>query len=748
MNILKSWLKDFIEFDLSDDKLSDLLTFSGTLVEEIYKGVDEKVIVGQIKKISPHPNADRLQVAIVDNGQEELQIVCGATNIAEGQKVPLAQIGTKFGDFEIKQAQIRSVDSFGMLCSQKELGIGEDHEGIYILPEDWEVGKSLADYLDTDTIFELEITPNRGDCLSHLGIARELSAILRKPLLFKNEEYTINLKTDELSVDILDSEKCYSYFGAKIRGVKVGPSPEWLSKRLLSIGVNPINNVVDVTNYVMMALGQPMHAFDASAVIDNKIVVRSANQGESILTLDNQNVQLLPEMLVIADSEKPLAIAGVIGGLDSGVVEQTSDIILESAVFDRKNIRKTSKDLKITTEASYRFERAVDQQTTEVALGFAIKMIIKIAGGELVGKFGQHAFEIQNDYVKIEYQKINDLLGHNFSEEEVNTYLQSLGFELKDVMAQAPSYRFDISIWQDLAEEVARLFDINNLPKTEVPKSKLQTRADYFYKEAIKDLLVEEGFCEVSNYPFISEKDVSQVHLDSNDLLEVTNPIQEENKYMRNSLKPGLLRNIAKNPTFDNILIFEIANVFDKENEYSVLALAVSGKSAKESLATTLDKIEKISSIKIELETVGEQERAIYKIKKPNTFYAQIHTADLIAALRKSDFNPTLKITDHQIKYRKVSKFPPIARDLAFILSKDVDNQEFVQTIYAQSDSIILVELFDEFVSDKLGENKKSLAFHIWLQDVNKTLETKDSDEIIKKITKSLDEKFSAQLRS
>lgn len=751
MKISKNWLKDYIEFDYSDSELSDILTFSGTLVESFNSGLDPRVLVVKISAIVPHPNADRLRLATVQIGEKEITVVCGAPNIEVGQKVPLAQIGTKLGEVEIKEVEIRGVKSLGMLCSEKELGLGEDHTGIKILPDNYEIGKPLSEYLGQDTIFDLEITQNRGDCLSHIGVSRELSASTSIPMK-NNENIKFKcLNQDKFKVEIKNPENCYRYFAAKISGVTIKPSPDWLQKRLLSMDTKPISNIVDITNYILYGLGQPLHAFDANKIVGNSIIVRNAIEGEFITTLEGTERKLDSDMLMISDSEKSVAIGGVMGGLNSEIDSDTCDIILESAEFDRVNIRRTSKNLKLVTEASYRFERGVNPIGVEFALDQAISMITKIAGGKLEFKVQTIAKDYKNLIIEIEYKKINDLIGINIDNKTIDEILIKLGFEVKNGIAIPPSWRHDITLWQDLAEEVSRIYGFNKIEHQSVPKTEKPARSSYFVKERIKDILVDSGFCETYTYSFLSDEDLKVLGLHSEDLIEVANPIQSENKYLRKSLKPGLLRAVAKNPTFDSILLFEIGNVFTKENESSHLAFVASGKNAKKNIENALNNLSmglNIDLVDFKLEELNRDDLTRFKIKKPVSYLVEINLSSLLRKINISEDKLALKIYDKAIHYRPISKYPSVPRDLAFIVDKTIKSEQIIDEIYSQSELINRVELFDEFESDKLGTGKKNLAFHLDLQHLDKTLKDAEADQIINKVISTIENKFSAKLRN
>jgi len=751
MKILRSWLKEYVDIEQSDQELDDLLTFSGTLVEQVIGGIDPKVIVAKILEINPHPNADRLRLARVTDGEREIEVVCGAPNIEVGQIVPLAMVGAVLGTMQIKEAEIRSVKSHGMLCSQKELGLGDDHEGIYILDETYKIGDSLNQYIKQDSVFELEITPNRGDCLSHLGIAREIAALTNKRIKFLPQEFDSLAKDPgKLKIEIQNQDSCFKYCGVVIRGVKIASSPEWLKNKLIALDHNPINNVVDITNFVMEDMGQPLHAFDKNKVTGDTIIIRSASEAEKITTIDDVERTLDKEMSVIADSRGAIALAGVMGGANSAIDNNTTDIILESAVFERKSVRRTAKVLNLTTDASYRFERGIDAEITKVAMLKAAKMISEIAGGEIIETTVDTAREEKNDWIKVEHEKINELLGTSIEKNRINQYLSDLGFEVKDEMCLPPTWRHDVSIWQDLAEEVSRLFGFANIPMNQMENARSPKSSDFYFKENIKDILVGEGFTEVFTYPFLSDADIGSIGLSPDALLEVANPVQSENKYMRSSLVPGLMRAIAKNPTFDPILIFEFGNVFTSDAELTNFSVASSGRSAKtviENCVKTLSDKTGLNAGDFEIKEYSRDDLQKYKIKKANVYVFEIDSKLIIKAMRTKDNTSDFKTNYKPITYREISKYPPVNRDLAFIVDANISLDQLADEIYKTSKNVVLVEPFDEFTDDRFGGNKKSVALHIWLQDLTKTLSDTEAEKEISKIISNLSNKFEAKLR-
>ncbi len=751
MKILRSWLKEYVDTDRSDQELDDLLTFSGTLVEQVTGGIDPKVIVAKILEINPHPNADRLRLVKVTDGENEIAVVCGAPNIEVGQIVPLAKVGATLGSMKIKEAEIRLEKSYGMLCSQKELGLGDDHEGIYILDDTYKIGDSLNQYIKPDSVFELEITPNRGDCLSHLGVAREVAALTNQKIKFHPQEFESLAKDPgKLKIEIQDPDSCFKYCGAAIKGVKIAPSPNWLKNKLLALGHNPINNVVDITNFIMEDMGQPLHAFDKNKVTGDTIIIRSAIDGEKITTIDEIERSLDKEMLVIADSRGPIALAGVMGGTNSAIDNDTTDIILESAVFERKSVRRTAKVLNLTTDASYRFERGIDAEITKIAMLKAAKMICEIAGGEVEETIVDTAREENNDWIKVEHEKINKLLGTEIENNKVDEYLSVLGFEIKDEMCLPPTWRHDVSIWQDLAEEVSRLFGFANIPMVQMEKAQAPKSSDFYFKECVKDILVAEGFTEVFTYPFLSDADINSIGLSPDALVEVANPVQSENKYMRSSLVPGLMRAIAKNPTFDPILIFEFGNVFTSDTELVNFSVASSGRGAKdiiENCVKTLSENNRLNVGEFEIKEYSRDDLQKYKIKKANVYVFEINSRVIIEAMRERGNTTDFKTNDKPTTYREISKFPPVNRDLAFIVDTNISLDQLEDEIYQISKNVVLVEPFDEFTDDRFGENKKSVALHVWLQDLDKTLSDSEAEKEISKIIITFTQKFEAKLR-
>lgn len=752
MIILRSWLQDYIEIPWSGEELVLRLTNVGSLVDSYYQTLDPNIVIAKILEVNTHPNADKLSLAKVTDGIETYDVVCGAPNIATGQIVPLAKIGAKIGDHMITAATIRGQVSHGMLCSELELGLGENHEGILILDENAELGQPLSSIYGTDLIMDLEITPNRGDCLSHLGIAREVASLLGKtiskeplslPMIHENANDSLKVSTKDLNL-------CPRYLVRLIKNVKIAPSPEWLQRRLALCGLKPINNVVDITNYIMLDLGQPLHAFDASKVGGGEIIVRLAKNGEQITTLDNTVRTLSNSTIVIADSQDPLAIAGVMGGLNSQITETTTDIILEAAEFNRVSIRKTSKTLGLQSDASYRFERGIDPALVEYALNKAAKMIHELASGDVFSGIAKFESAIPTTTIALQDAKINELLGTDLSKDQLKHILKSRGFKSDGDSVIVPSWRQDITIWQDLAEEIACVVGLHNIKLVPVPKTASPAKSSYYYKEHLKDLLVKSGFSEVYNYSFMSEQDIVTAKISSKDLLEVANPVSPENKFMRNSLVPGMLTAVSKNPTFDPILLFEIGQVFTRDSENTKLCIATAGSGSEKMISKAIGEISAVMKLSGEERTprsLSRDELNQYKIKKPMVYLVEIDISEIKKKMKVEESKLKLKLSHKEIIYRPVSKYPSVTRDLAFIVDKDVDPEAIEKLMYGISSLVNNIELFDEFASDKFGTGKKNVAYHVFLQAPDRTLKDDEANAAISEIVGAVAKQYKAKLR-
>ncbi|HXG36653.1 MAG TPA: phenylalanine--tRNA ligase subunit beta, partial [Dehalococcoidia bacterium] len=606
MRIPLSWLSDYVDLTLPVDELAERLTIAGMEVAEISRASGDWVGVrtGQVVDLQRHPNADRLMLATVDLGDQRQTVVCGAPNVAVGQKIAFASEGTVLIDprsgkpSPLKSAVIRGVRSSGMICSEKELGISQSHEGIMVLPPETPVGHALSSVLG-ETVFDFDLRTNRPDAFSVLGIAREVSAIVRQPVREPEVEYTAEAEAIEgrVKVSIADPELCPRYCAALVRDVKIGPSPDWMQKRLTAAGLRPINNIVDITNYVMLEMGQPLHAFDLAKLRENTIVVRTASPGESITLLDGSKIDLAPDMLVIADASVPVAVAGVMGGADSEVDASTSIVLLESANFRGPSIRRTSQVLKVRTEASNRFEKGLSRHLPLLAARRAVKLMVELCGANaakgIIDVFPGNEKEVR---ITVDRERLERVLGMKLEPGQVRQALMSLGFGCRwappnRFVVRVPYWRTDVHIPDDVAEELARAIGYDRIPmnrlRGELPASEPRPARDL--KERLRDTLAAAGMQEVITYPLTNSETLSRVispqYMASNPPLRLHNPMSRELDCLRTTLRAGLLQSLARNLRVRPglLALFEIASVFlprrdDLPLEKEQLCAVISGQ--------------------------------------------------------------------------------------------------------------------------------------------------------------------------
>ncbi|MCL2766726.1 MAG: phenylalanine--tRNA ligase subunit beta, partial [Peptococcaceae bacterium] len=608
MYISYNWLKDYVDIDIPPQELADRLTMIGVAVENVTalgQGV-HGVVVGRIESIDPHPGADKLVVTVVDTGSEKLQIVTAATNVSAGDVIPVALEGAVVASgLKIKRAKLRGVESRGMMCSGQELGIdpntmpAEQAHGIMLLPQDTPLGMDAKEAVGVnDFILELDLTPNRGDCLSVIGVAREVAALTGQPLKLPKPEFpeTGEDITGHAKVDIADPELCRRYIARLLRNIRIFPSPSWMQARLRAAGMRPINNIVDVTNYVMLEMGQPLHAFDYDKLAEHHIIVRQAKPGEEMLSLDGTQRKLTPDMLLITDPSGPVCIAGVMGGLDSEITENTTTMLLESAYFHPVSIRRTSKALGLRSEASLRFEKGIDQVGCLAAINRAVQLICDMNAGEAVkGVIDNNIAPAPERTVILRPERVNYVLGIDISKEKVSGILEKLQFAVKDsgdVLSVAiPSYRGDVSIEEDLIEEIARMYGYDIVPSTlptGLSACGAKTREQVF-RTVVADTLAASGINEAITYSFTNPGVFDRMNLEQDNVLRQTiniqNPLSEDHSVMRTMLLPGLLESLAKNFNRRNqdAALFEIGTVFlpesvgDNHQERQILAGAVMG---------------------------------------------------------------------------------------------------------------------------------------------------------------------------
>ncbi|MCK4525390.1 MAG: phenylalanine--tRNA ligase subunit beta, partial [Candidatus Andersenbacteria bacterium] len=634
MKISYNWLKEFVEINISPEKLAEVLTMHSFEVENIiYQGEGlDGVVVGEILEVKKHPDADKLNLVKVNIGKDKiLEVVCGAPNVEVGQKVAVALVGAELpGGFKIEKRKVRGVESSGMICAEDELGLGEDHEGIMVLDNNLKIGTPIKKALNlNDAIFEIDILPNRAhDCLCHLGVAREIAAILGLSIKYQVLSIKQNLKDSFLNIKIEDEKLCRRYSAIVVRNIEIKDSPAWLKNKLESCGVRPINNIVDITNYVMLAFGQPMHAFDADK-LNGKIVIRSAKKGEKILALDDEIYKLNKDELVIADEKNPIAIAGVMGGKDTAVDENTKNIIFESANFDCTNIRRTAKQLKLSSESSYRFEREIDPEITMPALNKAVEMAKDLAGGKIEEDIADiYPSPVQQKELEFKFERIKNLLGVEVVKKEVTRILKSLDFEVavnnEIIKVKVPTYRIDIERANDIIEEIGRIYGYENIPEV-APEVEMRSVAGDKILSLEKDLrIISEGlgFCEIYNYSFVSEKDINNLGLKIEDHLELQNPLSEEHKFLRISVLPYLLKNVEKNLKYkDSFMLFEMGRIYLKSNnklpnEKRIFAGIMVDKNIKNSLFYGLK-----GQVEILLSKLGIDKLIYQEIKSAEPFW-------------------------------------------------------------------------------------------------------------------------------
>lgn len=819
MNISYNWLKDFVDLDLTPEEVSNALTSIGLEtggIEEVQtvKGGLEGLVIGEVLTCEAHPNSDHLHITTVNVGQQEpLQIVCGAANVAAGQKVVVALVGTVLysgeESFTIKKSKIRGEESFGMICAEDEIGLGNSHDGIIVLPADAEVGILAKDYynIKSDYILEVDITPNRVDAASHFGVARDLAAYLKQNgkagVLKRPSVDTFNTDTTQkgISVQVDNTEACPRYTGVSISGVKVVESPDWLKDRLSVIGLRPINNVVDITNYVLHELGHPLHAFDSKYITGGTVYVKTLDEGTKFTTLDEVERTLSSRDLMICNDKEGMCIGGVFGGLKSGVTDSTTDVFLECAYFDPTWVRKTARRHGLSTDSSFRFERGCDPNDSLYVLKHAALLIQQVAGGTIVGDIQDvYPNPIENPIVEISYPKINSLIGKELSKEAVKSILSSLEIEIKSETADMltlsiPTYRVDVMREVDVIEDILRIYGYNNVEIGESLKSNLsyQTPTDRSYdlQNLISEQLTGAGFMEILNNSLTKEAYYTglSTYPDSA-CVRLLNPLSADLNVMRQTLLFGGLESITynRNRKSNDLKFYEFGNCYyfnsekkDTEkplNEYSEefhLGLWICGDYVNNSWAVSTEKSSVyqlkayaenillrlgISADKYEYEQFSSD---IYSVALTiKTRNRVLGTLGIVSKklLKQTDVNTEVyfvemnwdalmkEIKRHKVTFSEISKYPAVKRDLALLLDNSVLFEQ-IEKIARKSEKKLLkeVSLFDVYEGKNLPEGKKSYAVNFVLQDDEKTLTDKQIDSIMQKIQKALEQEVGAQLR-
>jgi len=797
MKFTLSWLREYVDHGLSADRLAAGLTMAGLevdSVEELGAGLDQ-VVIARVEAVEPHPSADRLHVCRVNDGEGDLQIVCGATNVRPGMNAVLARIGAELpGGFKIKKAKLRGVESFGMLCSEAELGLAEEAQGIMEVEDALAPGVPVAEALGlADTMIEVDLTPNRADCASVIGIAREVAAFSGAELKMPAVRGPRFADQAPFSVGIDDYGLCPRYCGCLIRGVKVGPSPWWLAKRLLSVGLRPINNVVDITNYVMLEQGQPLHAFDFARIEGGGVVARPAREGEKIVTLDGRERELSAGMLVIADSRGPVAVAGVMGGEGSQVSENTVDILLESACFSPVSVRRTARNLNLATDSSYRFERGVDPGNTAAVLSRAVDMILEICGGRVDGALDVKKEEFRGASLRLRPERCNRLLGTAISPDDIAGMLSAIGMECRTAAGGAlevtvPTFRIDIEREVDLIEEVARLVGYDRIGET-LPKVTLapaRESGERLFRLKAARAMVAAGFLEAVNYSFVSPDHREKLGLEADDglMVRLLNPLAEEQSVMRTSLLPGLLANLAHNLNrqSEGVRLFEVGKVFFSRgpdvqpDENTRMAAVMAGRRTDGAPVLhygreQMDFFDASGAVEWFLDFMGYEADALewdssvsfgrggaaavrvngvrvgscggfdpevlrrFGIKQP-AWFLDIDL-DLLMGVKKKERS-----------FRPLPKFPAVFRDIAVILPQETPAAALMDAVAKGGGGLLeRAEIFDVFTGRNVEPGKKSVAVRLVFRSGNSTLKDKQVNRALDGILKVISAELGGKLR-
>lgn len=824
MNISYKWLKEYVDFDLGAEQVAEALTSIGLevgSVEEVQaiKGGLQGLVVAEVLTCEPHPNSDHMHVCSVNIGAEEpVQIVCGAPNVAQGQKVIVATLGTKLYDgeecFTIKRSKLRGIESLGMICAEDEIGIGTSHDGIIVLPQEAKVGTPAAEYygIESDWVIEVDITPNRADACSHYGVARDLYAWLvrngHKTALHRTDVSSFAADNNDLDIDIVveNAEACPRYCGVTIKGCEVKESPEWLQTKLRTIGVRPINNVVDVTNYVMFAYGQPLHCFDADMIEGKKVVVKTMPEGTPFVTLDGVEHKLSERDLAICNANAPMCIAGVFGGKGSGTYETTKDVLLESAYFNPTWIRKSARRHGLNTDASFRFERGIDPDLQVYALKVAALMVKELAGGTVSMdiKDIEAPGLAKNFAVDLEYKYAHDLIGKTIPAEVIKEIVTSLDMKItaeseSGISLSVPAYRVDVQRPCDVVEDILRIYGYNNVEIPTAVKSSLTIKGEVDRSNKLQNLvseqLVGEGFREILNNSLTKEAYYNDLTAYPKDrAVKLLNPLSSDLNVLRQTLLFGGLESIAHNANRKNanLRFFEFGNCYYKnpdttEEQKAADTLAAYSEDLHLGLWLTGKRVEASWAHPEEPSSVYELKAyvghiltrlgaPVGKLKQQtgaNDIFAKslalvdnngtvvlefglvkkalTAAFDISAEVYFADINWTLlmkKTKKHSVNFTEISKFPAVSRDLALLVDKSVEFARIEQIAFAADKKFLKkVTLFDVYEGKNLEAGKKSYAVNFLLQDETKTMNDKQTDAVMAKIIASLEKQLGAKLR-
>lgn len=821
MNVSYKWLKEYIDFDLTPQQVSDALTSLGLEVDaleevETIKGGLKGLVVGKVLTCEPHPNSDHMHTTTVDlgNGQAPVQIVCGAPNVAAGQKVIVATIGTKLYDgdqeFVIKKSKLRGVESYGMICAEDEIGVGTDHNGIIVLPDDAQVGMPAAQYygVESDWLIEVDLTPNRIDGASHYGVARDLSAWMKRHGMATRlhrpsvEAFKIDRRDGGIPVEVENAEACPRYCGLTVRNVKVGESPKWLKDYLSAVGQRPINNIVDITNYILLGTGQPMHCFDLSKVKGDKIVVKTVKEGTKFVTLDGVERTLTDRDLMICNAEEPMCIGGVFGGLDSGVTEATTDIFLESAYFHPTWIRKSARRFGLNTDASFRFERGIDPNDTIYNLKLAALLVKQLAGGETCGEIVDvKAHDFPPFPVELRYDYVTDLIGKNIGHDTIKSIVESL--EMKVVAEDAerlslevPTYRVDVRRPCDVVEDILRVYGYNNVEFTDEIHGCLSNKDDADLRNDLRELisnqLTSEGYNEIMNNSLTAASYYEGLEsYPVEHCVRVINALSSDLNVMRQTLLFGGLESLARNINRKNanLRMYEFGDVYSYDatadnsqvalapySEHTALGMWLTGNNHDDSWA---DKVRPLSVYDLKAAVAGVMRRLgiarhelvvetmsndlldpalVYKNRGGKLLgvlgvvdeaVASKFDVDQPVYFAQFNWNLLCKLSSKkEVKYTDLPKTLPLRRDLALLVDKSVTYAQ-IEHVVEQSERKLLksMTLFDVYEGKNLEPGKKSYAISMVLQDDQKTLNDHQIEAVMKKIVANLEKQLGAQLR-
>lgn len=814
MKISYNWLKQYIDYDLSPEETARILTDTGLEVEgleevESIKGGLKGIVIGKVLTCKPHENSDHLSVTTVDIGNgDEQQIVCGAPNVAEGQKVPVAKVGTTLysgdNEFKIKKSKIRGVASSGMICAEDEIGVGTSHDGIMVLSDKAKVGMPASEYfnVESDYVFEIGLTPNRIDGASHIGTARDLAAFLNmsEPTQYKKPsvaEFKVDQSKNPIKLTIEDTDGCFRYSATTLEGIKVQESPDWLKNRLKAIGLNPINNVVDITNFVLHETGQPLHAFDADKIKGNAVIVKTMPQGTPFITLDEEKRELTDQDLMICNKEEGMCMAGIFGGIDTGVTENTKHIFLESAWFNPVRVRKSARHHGLSTDSSFRFERGTDPNNTVYALKRAALLIKSLAGGAITSHIiDEYPKPAQPFSVQFSLNRFYTLAGKAIDRNLVIKILQSLEIEVEDqgdiLDLKVPPYRVDVQREADVAEEILRIYGYNQIEINDTLHASLsyQPKPDEeSLRNRISDMLAASGFNEAMSNSITKATYFEDFNtFDEKYSVKLLNPLSNDLNVMRQSMIFSALEAVAYNSNRQNadLKLFEFGKVYShQQGEYNnplkayqerwQLALTLTGNKTPESwndarepvsfyaLKSHAENVLKrmgVNMDQVQQEFVSDsicREGLIYKynnkeitrlmvVSKELKNYFDLKNDVFFAQL---EWEPLVKLHGKlNTEFIEVSKFPAVRRDMALLLDKHVTFNQLKQTaLKAEKKLIKNVGLFDVYEGEHIEEGKKSYALSFIFQDENKTLNDKQVDKIMNKLKGAFEHKFGAQLR-